>query len=290
MRRERLPLSTCAKMFVRKGWTGRALGVNTPLTWNANKVESLTPRRAIMTSRRNELCYGLMGATCAHLCVDMQRLFAQKTEWNTPWMDRVLPKVCQLIAAHPARTIFTRFIPAEHPGEGSGTWRRYFERWSQMTIEKLGRETTGLVPELLTFVPPATVVDKRVYSPWYETDLHARLQDRFVDALVVSGAETDVCVLSSVLGAIDRGYRVIIATDALCSSSDETHDALLTVSRSKQSRPMSSLRIGRDLFPVQPPWPNMPQAKKGSGRRNGQCIGDGFAFDDLAHDDIDVGT
>jgi nicotinamidase-related amidase len=28
-----------------------------------------------------------------------------------------------------------------------------------------------------------------------------------------------------VLGAIDRGYRVVIATDALGSSSDETHDA-----------------------------------------------------------------
>jgi hypothetical protein len=76
-------------------------------------------------------------------------------------MDRVLPKVCQLVAAHPV----TRFIPAEHPGEGSGTWRRYFERWPQMTIEKLGREMTGLVPELVTFVPPKTIVDKRVDSP-----------------------------------------------------------------------------------------------------------------------------
>ena len=45
----------------------------------------------------------------------------------------------------------------------------------------------------------------------------------------MSGGETDVCVLSTVLGAVDRGCRVIVATDALCSSSDETHEALLTV-------------------------------------------------------------
>ena len=34
-------------------------------------------------------------------------------------------------------------------------------------------------------------------------------------------------MLASVLAAIDIGYRVIIAEDALCSSSDESHDALL---------------------------------------------------------------
>lgn len=31
------------------------------------------------------------------------------------------------------------------------------------------------------------------------------------------------------LGAVDRGYRVVVATDALCSSSDEAHDASMTV-------------------------------------------------------------
>jgi nicotinamidase-related amidase len=45
----------------------------------------------------------------------------------------------------------------------------------------------------------------------------------------VSGGETDVCVLATVLGAVDRGYRVVVATDALCSSSDETHDAMMTL-------------------------------------------------------------
>ena len=29
------------------------------------------------------------------------------------------------------------------------------------------------------------------------------------------------------MGAIDRGFRTILATDALCSSSDEAHDALM---------------------------------------------------------------
>jgi nicotinamidase-related amidase len=48
---------------------------------------------------------------------------------------------------------------------------------------------------------------------------------------VVSGSETDVCVLASVLDAVDYGYRVIIVTNAVCSASDASHDALLELYR-----------------------------------------------------------
>ncbi len=39
----------------------------------------------------------------------------------------------------------------------------------------------------------------------------------------------------SPLGAVDFGYRVVLATDALCSSADQTHDALLTLYRQRFS-------------------------------------------------------
>jgi nicotinamidase-related amidase len=168
-----------------------------------------------------------LGATCIHLCCDMQRMFAEETDWHTPWMPRVIPQARRIAEAYPERTIFTRFIPASHPGEGSGTWRRYYERWASMTIERLGPEMIELVPELQALVPPAQVVDKRVYSPWLDPSLQSLLQQREVDTIIVTGSETDVCVLATVLGAVDRGYRVVVATDAICSSADETHDASL---------------------------------------------------------------
>ena len=51
--------------------------------------------------------------------------------------------------------------------------------------------------------------------------------------MVVTGAETDVCVLSTVLDAVDRGFRVVIIEDALCSSSDAGHEALMTIYRTR---------------------------------------------------------
>jgi nicotinamidase-related amidase len=37
------------------------------------------------------------------------------------------------------------------------------------------------------------------------------------------------------MDAVDLGYRVVLPTDALCSSSDTTHDALMTLYRQRYS-------------------------------------------------------
>ncbi|TPM52423.1 cysteine hydrolase [Mesorhizobium sp. B2-2-3] len=175
------------------------------------------------------LAYGPLGDHCAHLCVDMQRLFAEPSEWATPWITRVLPRIVSLAERYPSQTIFTRFLPARRPGQGAGTWKRYYERWASMTIDRIGEEMIELLPPLAACCPPAIVVDKHIYSPWPEGHLHTLLSSRRIDTLVITGGETDVCVLATVLGAIDIGYRVVLVTDALCSSSDATHDALMTV-------------------------------------------------------------
>ena len=164
-----------------------------------------------------------------HLCVDMQNLFLPGSAWATPWMERVLPMVTRLAAARPDRTIFTRFIPAERPGQGRGRWKPYYERWADMTLEALPEHAIELVDPLRSFVPPAEVIDKWVYNPWSQPQLERILVARGVEDLIISGAETDVCVLAAVLGGVDRGYRVILAKDAVCSSTDATHDAVLSL-------------------------------------------------------------
>lgn len=177
----------------------------------------------------NAIRYGPLGKHCVHICVDMQRLFAEKTDWHTPWMERVCPTAARIVAHASASTIFTRFIPAMNAGEGQGTWRRYYQRWASMTIENLGMEMIELMPELARFVPPAKVFDKHVYSPWMDGTLHSHLQVRGADTLIITGGETDICVLATILGAIDHGYRTVVVTDALCSSSDAAHEASMHV-------------------------------------------------------------
>ncbi|KAA2212455.1 cysteine hydrolase family protein [Teichococcus oryzae] len=190
---------------------------------------------------REGLRHGPLGPNVLHLCIDMQRLFAEGP-WETPWLKRVLPVVEELACARLDRTLFTRFIPPARPEEMRGAWRQYYQHWSQMTLEALPPGQTDLLPELARLVPPAEVLDKAVYSPWTEPDLHRRLQQRSIDTLIITGAETDVCVLAAVLGAVDLGYRVVVPVDAICSSSDHTHDALLALYRERFGQQVEAVR------------------------------------------------
>ena len=166
-----------------------------------------------------------------HLCVDMQRIFASGGVWETPWMKRVLPAIVGITAQHPERTIFTRFMTPYSTGQTWGRWKLYFERWKMATRQSIGGMQLDLVPELARFAPPAIIIDKPAYSAFFRSPLATLLQEKGVGTVVVTGAETDVCVLSTVLDAVDIGLRVILVDDALCSSSDEGHDALMTMYR-----------------------------------------------------------
>ncbi len=166
-----------------------------------------------------------------HLCVDMQRIFGKGGIWETPWMERVLPKIVAIAGRYCKRTVFTRFITPLSPDQAEGQWRRYYERWWFATRGALDPAQLELVPELARYAPPATIVDKTAYSGFFRSPLLAHLLERRVRTVVVSGAETDVCVLSTVLDAVNIGLRVVLVEDAVCSSSDAGHDALMTMYR-----------------------------------------------------------
>ncbi|RUV53460.1 MAG: cysteine hydrolase [Mesorhizobium sp.] len=189
------------------------------------------------------LVHGPLGENSLHLCVDMQRLFAPGGPWAVPWAQRVLPAIEELVDRHPERTLFTRFIPAARPGEGPGMWARHYRRWAEVTLANIDAGLVELMPSLARFVPPAKVLDKHVYSPWTEGRLNAMLTGSGIDTLVISGGETDVCILATVLGAIDHGFRTVLVTDAICSSADQTHDALMELYRSRFSEQVEAVRI-----------------------------------------------
>jgi nicotinamidase-related amidase len=92
----------------------------------------------------------------------------------------------------------------------------------------LAPEYLDLLPELARFQQPATIVEKRRLSAFSAPELASVLNHGRKDRLIVTGAETDVRVLASVLGAVDRGYRLIldrVLRDGRASR-DAAHDRL----------------------------------------------------------------
>ncbi len=162
-----------------------------------------------------------------HLCVDMQRVFAEDTPWHVEWMDRISEEVEVVVDSDPARCIFTCFVPPRSVEEARGAWRAYYEKWPMMTQQALAPELIEVSPSLSRYIPPARIFRKSVYSPWQHGGLGEILRQEQVSTVVITGGETDVCVLATVLGAIDQGFYVILVEDALCSGRDATHDAAM---------------------------------------------------------------
>jgi nicotinamidase-related amidase len=177
--------------------------------------------------------HGRVGENWFHLCVDMQKLFAPGGPWQVDWFEPVLPLIVSMVEAGPERTVFTRFIPPHKAEAAHGTWRRYYESWPQITRRNLPSDFLELAPPLRKFVPPGRVIDKPVYSPWLKSELDHLLESGGIETLIITGGETDMCVLATVLGAVDRGYRCILVSDGICSSKDRTHDAVMSLYRDR---------------------------------------------------------
>jgi nicotinamidase-related amidase len=184
-----------------------------------------------------------------HLCIDMQNIFARGGIWETPWMERVLPAIVETATRYTARTVFTRFVTPLRPEDRPGRWQRYFTKWESATRDKLPTEQLDLIPALQRFAPPAHIIDKPAYSAFAQSPLASFLHEKGVGTVVVTGAETDVCVLSTVLDAVDLGLRVVIVEDALCSSFDAGHDALMTLYRNRFAEQIELTRLDQ-LLPL----------------------------------------
>jgi nicotinamidase-related amidase len=186
----------------------------------------------------------------------MQNVFFEKTEWYVAWMSIILPAVVALASHRTKDTVFTRFRPQVDARCGVGAWRRYYERWPQYTVDATESGLLDLVAPLAELSPPAMTFDKCVYSAFGSRHLLKWLESRRIECLIVTGVETDVCVLATILGAIDRGYRVIVPLDAVCSSTDSGHDSLVEQYRSRFSQQLET----SDVETILGCWPRFDVA------------------------------
>jgi nicotinamidase-related amidase len=87
--------------------------------------------------------------------------------------------------------------------------------WVQHSSDDMPEDSDGwrYVPEL-TQQESEPVVHKRYGDSFENTDLEAVLAERKVGHLIVTGAQTDECIRSTLHGAIVRGYDATLVGDA----------------------------------------------------------------------------
>jgi nicotinamidase-related amidase len=87
-----------------------------------------------------------------------------------------------------------------------------------------GEAGHDIIPELYP-LPSEPVIDKPGKGAFFATDLHAILQNRGIQKLIVTGVTTEVCVNTTVREANDRGYDCLVPEDCVGSYFPEFQEA-----------------------------------------------------------------
>jgi nicotinamidase-related amidase len=82
----------------------------------------------------------------------------------------------------------------------------------------------GVVPE------PSDYVSLRHsgLGMWYGTDLDATLRNLDVETIVFTGVSTNLALFAGAVGAVDRGYRAVLAEDASAGAAPDLHEWMVT--------------------------------------------------------------
>jgi len=163
-----------------------------------------------------------------HIVIDMQRLFAEDTAWHTAAMADIIGNVKRLSTELADITLYAKFLTPASADKAEGRWRIYYQRWAAVTTDALDASFHDLMPELADMARPEKMVEKFTYSVFGAPGFAEKLKADGVDTLIFSGVETDICVLASLFDAIDAGFHVVVAVDAVASSDMASHQAVLT--------------------------------------------------------------
>ncbi|OLZ73475.1 hydrolase [Streptomyces sp. IMTB 2501] len=154
--------------------------------------------------------------TAGHLTViDMQRVFADPASpWATPRYAEAAAGVHSLLPAFADRVTFTRFLA---PGNPTGAWRAYYDRWP-FALQPPDAELWYLSDEFADHA--VHIVAATTFGKW-TPELAERVAPD--GRLVLAGVSTDCCVLSTALAAADAGTEVLVVADACAGVDDDSH-------------------------------------------------------------------
>lgn len=177
----------------------------------------------------------------ALLVVDMQRGFVEPGQaMEVPPAREIVPTIRTLIDRFRMRrlpVVFTEFTyspnvpilvgelhPEHRPATPGGL--RGFGLPSSSCLE--GDDSARTI-EALAPRPDELVIRKRWYDAFAGTELDGALRARGVTSLVITGTMTDICVLSTVVGAFNSEYRISVVEDGVATLWPDIQRATLDI-------------------------------------------------------------
>jgi biuret amidohydrolase len=202
-----------------------------------------------MIARKRQMPIALDREKCALVVVDVQRFFTRPdsafgrvlgavqpglTDGYFERVKSVLPKIRQLQQGFRGLHLPVVFcVVGTHTGDGQDlpTWLKEFDELAKaITGERANpsiNDWSWQVDEAVSPLPGELVMNKTSSGALASTKLDQLLRNMGVTSLVVCGLTTAVCVAQTARETADRGFRVVMASDACTEMSQEMHEAAL---------------------------------------------------------------
>jgi ureidoacrylate peracid hydrolase len=177
-------------------------------------------------------------ARTAHVVVDLQNGFMAPGQPAEIAQARdTVPNVNRISAALRRAGGLVVYIQNTIDEAAKHDWSNWFAYMSGKKREAAmfaafaeGSYGHALWPEL-EVLPQDIRVNKRRFGAFVpgSSDLHAVLQARNIDTLVITGTATNVCCESTARDAMMMNYKVIFVADATATYNDDEHNATLGI-------------------------------------------------------------
>jgi biuret amidohydrolase len=178
----------------------------------------------------------------ALLVIDMQHDFVDsEAGCYAPGVEAIIKSIAAVLSAARAADIPIVFTQEAHrPGRvdsgrelDSGTGASYPGGGTNSPVpEHCVEGTKGIeIIDELAPLPGEFRIKKRRYSCFLGTDLELLLGNLGVETLLVTGVDSNVCVLWTVGEGFQRDYYVRVIEDCVAGSSEEEHQAAVMIMR-----------------------------------------------------------
>ena len=180
---------------------------------------------------------GLTPVRTAHIVVDLQNGFmapGQVAEIDTA--REIVPNVNRISAALRSAGGLVVYVQNTFDPIAVSTWSTFFDHFC--TPERRQRMIETFTPGSfghaiwpgLAVSPEDLKVPKRRFGAFApgSSDLHAILQERNIDTLIITGTATQVCCESTARDAMMLNYKVFFIADGNATFNDDEHNATLS--------------------------------------------------------------
>jgi ureidoacrylate peracid hydrolase len=191
-------------------------------------------------------------ARAAHIVVDLQNGFmAPGQPAEIPAAREIVPDVNRISAALRAAGGLVVYIQNTIDDAAKQAWSNWFTHMSggkrREAMEAAfadGSYGHSLWPGL-EVLPGDLKVKKTRFGAFVpgSSDLHAILQARNIDTVIITGTATNVCCESTARDAMMMNYKVIFVSDGTATHTDEEHNATLGIMASNFADVMSTNEV-----------------------------------------------